>query len=734
MELKCVSVDELNIGSQNCFLPETFLLELSCYPGSLVEVCAEQATFLCIAFPHRYTSAIAYIDKTVSIPNNATNIKSYIKPLEKSSPAGSACVTIVLESVHDLVRWQKSPERLKHWISRIIRNYHVCNECLIDCRTANRQLARLCRVDTVVVHKISSDSTSSSSNVFKITGACKFTLKDVTYKSAFDDKTQFKNCSLSRQVCADALCLPTRILKDLCTFPYLYPETLRAIGLRLHRGVLLTGHPGTGKTTVVSNVARESGAHLMTIRGPEMCRSLPGESEAQLRKVFQEASAISEVVPCILLIDDVDVLCAKRGSGTSRSGSRLVTQLLTLMDGISDRRRVFVVATTSNPNAIDAAMRRPGRFDKEIALGALSLSEREAILRDIEGELGTETTHLITDTSGFVLGDMMAMLRETLMSAAEHSHMVPSKDDIKKSIASVRSQLSQRLEFAVELSSSPSWNTLGGVDVIRKKLQMAVEGPLLHPEHYSRLALTRPRGVLLVGPPGCGKTSLALCTAQSCPGSTLFSISAANIYSPYVGDSEKVIASVFNQARLRQPSIIFLDDLDTLCGKRSGDNSASKDRVLSTLLCEIDGISGGLTQAHHEDKGEHANVMVLATTCHPEAVDDALIRPGRLDLVIYVPLPDFNGRVDILRAVLSRMAIQDINVSCIAGATEGFTAADLANLCQMAGLEALMDRGFDVPYIEQHHFMAALGKISPSLTQCQVDKCKEACAKYCFVT
>ncbi|KAL3215284.1 hypothetical protein MRX96_006555 [Rhipicephalus microplus] len=508
---------------------------------------------------------------------------------------------------------------------------------------------------------------------------------------------------------------PTALLGKLCMFPHTYPKTLEAVGLRLHRGILLTGPPGTGKTSVVRHVAQKCGAHLLTVKGPELCRSAPGESEALLRSIFSEAATLSGVLPCIVLIEDADLLCVKR-----------------------DRRRVFVVATTTRPNSIDPAMRRPGRFDKELFIGALSTQERTDIMRTVGSQLGIDLSHLVLPTAGFVLGDIMTLLRESLMAAIKRT---PSSDkealvtveDFKTALTTVQSNLNSRLEFAVEVVPRFSWKQLGGIECLRKKLQTAMEGPLLNPSAFGRLGVSQPRGVLLVGSHGCGKTVIALAAASSCPGVTLFSLGAADVYSPFVGDSEKVVSEVFRQARLRAPSAIFMDDLDTLVGRRSGEHSGSQERILSALLCEIDGIGSGVLQrsGHTQDQ---QNVILVATTANPDAVDEALLRPGRFDLIVYVPPPDAQTREQILKVSTAKMALGDVDLMSLANRTEYFTAADLVHLCHVAGLQAMSELGFSAPCVEQRHFEEALSRTFPSLCPQKVEHLRQQCAKFCLVT
>lgn len=726
------SEDRLN-GTQICKVPISELVARKCLPRSLAEVTVLGKKYLCIVYPHQYTSNVVYLDKTVELRSNDVAIGAdlgnvHVEFLGASLPADHVVVTVVFQSVHDLAKWHGvRRERMPHWLCKIMRSYYVKDGAVLLC-PSNRPLSRLCAVHAIRIEKVS----PSSSDACRVTGNTKIIVSNMVYKSDGDDHAPFSN------VWEQTLREPMELLVKLCTFPHKYPETLKAVGLQLHRGILLTGPSGTGKTSVVRRVAQHCGAHLLTVRGPDLCRSAPGESEALLRSIFSEATTLSEVLPCIVLIDDVDLLCVKRSSGASQHANRLVTQLLTLMDGMEDRRRVFVVATTTRPNSIDPAMRRPGRFDKELLLGALSTKERADIFTAVGTQLGLDLGHLVLSTSGFVLGDMMALLRESLMAAIKRTpssckEALVTDDDFRAALATVRSNLSNRLEFAVEAVPRFSWNDLGGVENIRKKLQTAVEGPLLHPAAFGRLGVSQPRGVLLVGPPGCGKTAVALAVASGCPGATVFSLGAADVYSPFVGDSEKIISTVFRQARLRAPSVIFMDDLDTLVGRRSGEHSGAQDRVLSALLCEIDGIGSG-TMRRNDGIEEQLSVVMVATTCKPDAVDDALLRPGRFDLIVYVPPPDTEAREQILKIRCAKMSVGEVDIASLAERTQYFTAADIMHLCHTAGLQAISESGFKAPCVEHHHFEHALASVFPSLSPEMLEAFKQQCTRFCQVT
>ncbi|XP_075536064.1 uncharacterized protein LOC142571523 [Dermacentor variabilis] len=717
-------------GSQICEVPVAHLLSKNCMPRSLARVSVLGKAYLCVVYPHRYTSDVVYVDRTVELPINrsvTTDDIAHVELLGKSQPADSAVVTIVLQSAQDFIKWHGiRSERFSHWLSRILRKYYVKNGSTFVC-PSNRPLSRLC-----AVHAIVFDQVSPSADACRMTSNTKLTIARVTYNSDVINRMLFSD------IWEQTLREPTALLGKLCMFPHKYPKTLEAVGLRLHRGILLTGPPSTGKTSVVRHVARKCGAHLLTVKGPELCRSAPGESETLLRSIFLEAATLSEVLPCIVLIEDVDLLCVRRGSTSSHHTNRLVTQLLTLMDGMEDRRRVFVVATTTRPNNIDPAMRRPGRFDKELLIGALSTQERTDVMRTVGSQLGFDLSHLVLPTAGFVLGDMMTLLRESLMAAMKRTpssdnEALVTSEDFQVALQTVQSNLNSRLEFAVEVVPRFSWKQLGGIGYIKKKLQTALEGPLLNPAAFGRLGVSQPRGVLLVGPHGCGKTAIALAAASSCPGFTLFSLGAADVYSPFVGDSEKVVSAVFQQARLRAPSAIFMDDLDTLVGRRSGEHSGAQERILSALLCEIDGIGAGVLQ-NSGCVQERLNVVLVATTCNPDAVDEALLRPGRFDLIVYVPPPDVKAREQILKVCTAKMSLGDVNLMSLAKRTEYFTAADIVHLCHMAGLQAMRELGFNAPCVEQHHFEEALSSTFPSLCPQKIEELRQQCAKFCLVT
>ncbi|XP_078435439.1 cell division cycle 48B isoform X2 [Wolffia australiana] len=467
----------------------------------------------------------------------------------------------------------------------------------------------------------------------------------------------------------------------------------------------------------------------MVRRAPErpqaVHRAHAGESERFLREAFSEAyEHATKGKPSVIFIDEIDAICPRRISGRENE-ARIVGQLLTLMDGFNDSsrsdNRVAVVASTNRVDGVDPALRRPGRFDSEVEVSVPSSEERLQILelctRKLQLDEGVDLHAIASSCNGFVGADVEALCREAAMAAwrrsrgGANSHVIKMEDweYARKEVGPSITRGIAKEAFGV------SWDDIGGLHELKKKLQQAVEWPIKHAKAFERLKISPIRGILLHGPPGCSKTTLAKATAHAAQ-AAFFSFSVAELYSKYVGEGEALLRRVFLKARLSAPSIIFFDEIDGIAptrsgqGSSSGGNSSVGERLLSTLLTEMDGL-------------ELANgILVLAATNRPYAVDPALRRPGRFDLVMYVPPPDFEGRRDILRVHTRRMVLtEDVDVEEIAADTDHFTGADLEGLCREAGMLALReDRS--ACCVSARHFWAARACLRPSLTQSQIEE------------
>ncbi|XP_063044429.1 spermatogenesis-associated protein 5-like protein 1 [Engraulis encrasicolus] len=539
-------------------------------------------------------------------------------------------------------------------------------------------------------------------------------------------------------------------LKELIHLPLHYPKTLSKLGVLCPRGVLLVGPPGVGKTMLVQSVAREVGATLVTINGPVILGSRPGESEENLRAVFQQARAASEEGPCVLFIDEIDSLCPRRSGSSSAPENRVVAQLLTLMDGISSRDQFVTIGATNQPDTLDPALRRPGRFDREVVIGVPTLTQRKSILECVSKKMpmssSVDLAALAEVTTGYVGADLSALCREAALRAILHS---PEGCDGKAIEMQHFHEALKRVQPSCLRSSigltdykPVTWEQIGGLDDVKLKLKQSIEWPMKYPESFVRLGLSRPRGVLLYGPPGCAKTTLvkAAATSSHC---AFLSASGADLFSPFVGDSEKALAQLFRQARACAPSIVFLDEVDSILGSRGDGRVAHSVQagVLSVLLNELDGVGlktaerrgpqrkqlcgeeGGQEQRQQRQMECHEvcnkNVMVVAATNRPDALDSALMRPGRLDKIIYVPPPDHEARLTILRLCTEKMPLDpDVSLEELASQTSLFSGADLENLCKEAALMTLHEESMDASTVQQKYFRKALQSTRPSLT-CQ---------------
>ena len=509
-------------------------------------------------------------------------------------------------------------------------------------------------------------------------------------------------------------------LREMVELPLRHPELFQRLGVDPPKGVLLHGPPGTGKTLLARAVANESAANFFHIAGPEIMGSAYGESERKLRELFEQASAAA---PSIIFIDEIDSIAPKREQVTGEAEKRLVAQLLTLLDGIEPRQNTVVIAATNRPEALDEALRRPGRLDREIVVGVPDQPGRREILgihtRGMPLAPDVKLDDLARRTYGFVGADLAALTREAALEAVRRimprlnlaEEVIPTEilDALSVELrdfdsALKRVQPSAMREVMVE-APTISWDDIGGLDAARDRLREGVELPLKHPEAFRRLGIRPAKGFLLYGPPGTGKTLLAKAAARESE-ANFIATKSSDLLSKWYGESEQQIARLFNRARQVAPTIIFIDELDSLVPARGGGLGEPQvtERVVNTILAEMDGLE------------ELQNVVVIGATNRPTLIDPALLRPGRFDELIYVGTPDTAGRRRILAIHTKGMPLAaDVDLESLARRSERFTGADLEDLVRRAGLTALR-RGLETAKVTMADFEAALVETRASVT------------------
>jgi transitional endoplasmic reticulum ATPase len=525
-------------------------------------------------------------------------------------------------------------------------------------------------------------------------------------------------------------------VREMVELPLKRPEIFMRLGIEPPKGVLLYGPPGTGKTLLAKAVANESEAHFILLNGPEIMSKFYGESEKKIREIFDEAEKNS---PSIIFIDEIDSLAPKREDAGGEVERRVVSQLLTMMDGLQDRGKVVVIGATNRPNAIDPALRRPGRFDREVEISVPDKDGRLQILkihtRNMPLTKSVDLQEIARKTHGFVGADINSLGKEAAMIVLRKNlskFNLESEEDISQEILNQLKISQEDFDEALKVvrpsamrevlveTPTTKWKDIGGVEDVKRDLKEAVEWPLKFPASFTRMGITPPKGVLLYGPPGTGKTLLAKAVANESE-ANFIQIKGPSLLSMWVGKSEEGVRKIFERARQVSPCVIFFDEIDSLAGKRGmnmGGGSKVAENVLNQLLAEMDGIE------------DLTNVIVLGATNRPDILDPALMRPGRFDRIVYVSVPDKEGRLQILKIHTGKMPLdKSVDVKKLAEETEGYTGADIESLAREAAMLALREN-IDTKKVTRKHFEDAMEKVLPSVSKSDQQRYQQIESKY----
>jgi transitional endoplasmic reticulum ATPase len=521
-------------------------------------------------------------------------------------------------------------------------------------------------------------------------------------------------------------------IREMVELPLKHPELFHRLNIEPPKGVLFHGPSGTGKTLMAKAVSQESNAHFITINGPEIMSKFYGASEGRLREIFRDAESNA---PSIIFIDEIDSIAPKRMETSGEVERRVVSQLLSLLDGLQARGEVIVIGATNRVNSIDEALRRPGRFDREIEFRVPNVNGRKEIFqihtRGMPLEPDVDLGRYAEITHGFVGADIMAVSREAAMFALRRilpkinlDEPIPSNiiqelrinnNDFIQAINLI--EPSAMREVLVEIPNV-NWDDIGGLVDVKQELQEAIEWPLKHPKLFQKAGIRELNGILLFGPPGCGKTLLAKAIASESE-CNFISIKGPEIYSKWVGESEKAVREIFRKARQAAPSIIYFDEIDAIAsGRGEFEGTHTFASIVNQILVEMDGIEN------------RKGIITIASTNRPDIVDPAFLRPGRFDRLIYVEAPDMDSRIKILEVHTRSMPLaEDVSLTKIADQTEGYSGADIENLCREAGMQAIREKMDQLETIEYRHFKEALNKIKSSLTDSLISKYEQMAKK-----
>jgi len=556
--------------------------------------------------------------------------------------------------------------------------------------------------------------------IVKITDSTRFDLRDERAKEELD--------SVQRVAYDDIGGLTEQIQKvrEMIELPMKHPELFNKLGITPPKGVLLHGPPGTGKTLFARAVAYETQAHFISISAPQIMSKFVGEAEERVRQYFKEAE---EKSPSIIFIDEIDAIAPKREEVVGEVERRVVAQLLSVMDGMEARGDVIVIAATNRVNSLDEALRRPGRFDREIEIGVPDKKGRKAILQihsrgmpltPEDSPDGVDLDYFASVTHGFVGADLAALVKEAAMKALSRylpkinldedkipdeviEELEVNKKDFTEALKEV--QPSALREVLVEIPNV-KWTDIGSLENVKDELKQAVEWPLKNPQEFKKMGIKPPRGVLLYGPPGTGKTMLAKAVATESK-ANFISVKGPELISKFVGETERGIRKIFKKARQVSPVIVFFDEIDSLASLRGNSlDSGVGDRAVNQLLTELDGIE------------ELKDMVFIAATNRPDLIDSALLRPGRIDKLVLVETPDEQARKEIFKIHLKNVPLEkEIDVSELAKKTQGFSGADIEGLVREAALISLKENKMQAKPVKLKHFLEALKKIMPSISK-----------------
>ena len=511
-------------------------------------------------------------------------------------------------------------------------------------------------------------------------------------------------------------------IREMVEIPMKHPEIFQKLGVTPPKGVLLHGPPGTGKTLLAKGVATETDSHFILLNGPEIMSKFYGESEKKIRNIFDEAE---KNAPSIIFIDEIDAIAPKREETHGEVERRVVSQLLTMMDGLNSRGQVIIIGATNRVNAIDPALRRPGRFDREIVIGVPNKKGRLETLkihsRGMPLHKNIDLDYLASKTHGFVGADLESLTKEAAMNVLRNNldkikidednihpevleKLIIKQEDFESALKIVRP--SAMREILIE-TPNIGWEGVGGLDKIKQNLKEAVEWPMKHPDSFKRMGIRPSRGILLYGPPGTGKTLLAKAVAKESE-ANFINIKGPTLLSKWVNDSHKAIEKVFKKAREVSPCIIFFDEVDSIASRRGGTGNASGNesaKVLNQMLSEMDGLD------------DMKDVLVIAATNRPDMLDTALLRPGRFDKILLVNAPTIEGRENILKIHTKDMPLaKGVKIADLAKETDGFTGADIEALAREAAMIALRE-DMEAKEVKKKHFDEAKNKVQPSVTK-----------------